>query len=176
MSRFNISWPPGVQTQMQTTLDSIMSNIEGRNCILWFPPTLVPISGVAGINPAQGSEISQNVWAGGSPLPIHGQQNFNPYADDTNYMEVENTGIITMVIYPNPQRFKDIFPVGYRKEEGTIVSRGFVSDLPAVLNCIKMQTYIEAGTNHYQYRLAGEPVMPGTIIPTRYFYTLWNRV
>lgn len=171
MSRFNLQWPPGVQLQIQTALDAVMNNIEGRNCVLYFPPTLVQISGTS----STGSDLSSNVWAGGSPLPLHSQQNFSPYADSSSFMEVENTGVVTMIIYPNPQRFKDMFPAGWRKEAGSIVTRGYMSDLQKVLNCIKMQTYIEAGTKHYNYKLAGDPVMPGTIIPTRYWYGLWDR-
>lgn len=176
MSQITLQFPPGVQAAIQGTLDSIMNNIEGRTCILYYPPLQVPISGVASLNAPVGSDFSSNIWAGGSPLPIHAQQSYNPYADGTAYMQVEQTGIITMVIYPNPQRFKDIFPAGYRLQAGSIATRGYVKDIPAVVNCVKMRTYVEAGTANYDYKLAGEPVMPGTIIPTRYFYAIFDRI
>lgn len=175
MSIFNFTFSPGIQTSIQSTLDGIMA-LEGRDCILYYPPTPVSISGTQSFNPPVGTDITNNTWAAGMPLPIHSQQNFNPYADDNNIVEIEQTGIIQMVIYPNPNRFNDVFPVGERKEEGLIITRGYVSDVTKILNATRMETFLEAGNNHYKYKLEGEPVMMGTLIPTRYFYALWSRL
>lgn len=176
MSTFNITLPPGVQASIQNVLDSIMNNIEGRSCTLFFPPTPIPISGNQSMGTPIGTDISSNVWSAGMPLPINSQQSFGTYAGGNNIAQIEQTGSITMVIYPNPNKFNDVFPIGERHEEGLIITRGYASDLQKVLNCTRMQTFIEVGMDHYQYKLAGEPVFMGTLIPSRYFYALWEQL
>jgi hypothetical protein len=175
MSQINISFAPGVVSAIQSALDQV-TNLEARACTLYFPPVPIPISGAQSFNPPVGTDITNNTWAAGMPMPLNSQQNFNPYSDGQNIAQIEPTGTIAMVIYPNPNRFNDVFPLGERKEEGMIITRGYVSDIPKILNCTRMETFIEAGTTHYKYKLDGEPVMMGTLIPTRYFYALWQRL
>lgn len=168
----NIQWPTNIQSSMQETLDTIMTNVTGRQCTLYFPPVVQASSG----NLVLPADISANTWAAGNPLPLHSQQGLTPYVDTlTPTISVEPTGIVTMVIYWKPQRFLTLFPIGERKTDGFIVTRGFATDLPAILNCTKMETFNELGTDHYQYRLAGEAVSPGKIIPNRYFFAIWDR-
>lgn len=176
MSIYNLSFPINVQANIQTTLDSIMTNLEGRKCVLYFPPIPTPVSGTQSINPPIGSDISQNIWSAGMPQPMFSQQGFDPYANGTPYVEIEQSETITMIVYPNPGKFSHIFPMGERKADGLIVTRGFVTDLNKVLNCTRMETMIELGTDHYKYKLEGEPTFPSTIIQNRWFYAMWRRL
>lgn len=171
MSTFQL--PFGMRQSFQAALDSVHI-FEERNCILYYPglPQVIDQN----ITIPLGSDFSSNVWSAGMPLPFNNQQAGINYADGKNLVTVESTGIIQMIIYPNPSKFNNIFPVGERHAAGTIVTRGYVSDIPNILNCVRMQTYMEAGTDQYKYKLDGEPVMPGTLVPTRYFYALWQRI
>lgn len=172
MSTFNISFAPGIQSAIQSVLDRV-TNLEARPCTLYFPPLPVAISGGQTFNAPVGTDITNDTWAAGMPLPLHSQQ---PYANATNIAEVETSETIQMVIYPNPTKFNDVFPIGERKEEGLIVTRGYTSDLDKILNAVRMETFLEAGTNHYKYKLEGEPIFMGTLVKTRYFYALWSRI
>lgn len=173
MSAINISIPSTVLSSIQTALDQTMA-LQEQDVVLYFPPTLQAISG--SINVPAGTDWTNSVWSAGMPQPLHSQQQNNPYASQDGFMSIETTGTIRMVIYPNPTKFNNIFPPGNRLQDGMIVTRGYVSDLPSVLNATRMETYLQAGTNHYKYKLEGDPVMPGTIIPNRYFYSLWGRL
>lgn len=176
MSIFNIQWPPGVQSTIQTALDSIMTNVEGRQCVLYFPPTYQSIIAPTGFNPV--ADISNNAWTAGMPMPIYSQQGFaGGYGDaSSSYAAVEITGTVTMVVYQNPALYNQVFPKGTQYEAGQIMTRGFITDLQSILNCTRMETFIELGQGHYKYKRAGEPVSPSKIIQNRWFYCLWSRL
>lgn len=59
---------------------------------------------------------------------------------------------------------------------GMLQAKGFMKDLPRVLQARKMvvQKPIE-GINQYVYALDGEPIDPGNILPGRYFLSMWRR-
>lgn len=177
-NEFCMQWPPEVQGTFRAALDGIINNLTGRQCILWFPPTVQTTSGT--LNAAVGSNIQTNVWSAGPSLPLASQQDFSAYAGPVSVnapqtIQVESSTGIIMVIYQEPARFNNYFPIGQRHQEGTIVTEGFVTDMQSVRNCTRMETNLEIG-NTYAYKLAGEPVVPGKLVPNRYFYALWTRV
>lgn len=132
----------------------------------------MPVTNGQTINPQGG--IATDTWATG-PMHIYSMQN-GGYSDGNNYVTVTPTGMITMVLYDKPAQFSKLYPIGERKPEGLIVSRGFNTDLNDVLNCTKMRTNLEIGNDLYEYKLAGEPKSPGKIIQNRYWYALWERI
>ena len=175
MSILNISYPPGVKASFQSALDQFMQ-LEQQDCILYFPGTAVPVSGSQSIGAPVGTDMTNSVWAGGSPLPISNQYN-QPYEGSIqDYVQVETTGVIQMVVYPNPSRFSDVFPVGERSPAGLVGTRGYTSDLHHLLNATHVEMYNNIAGKHFKYKLAGEPIFPGTLVADRYFYAIFERV
>jgi hypothetical protein len=99
-----------------------------------------------------------------------------PLAEGYNQIMQEQTVIVTAAIYWKPSQFSTLFPDDFRHEDGVIQIKGFCSDLTKWLNCTRMETLNDLGTNHYTFKLLAEPVIPGKVIKSRYFYALWKRV
>lgn len=59
---------------------------------------------------------------------------------------------------------------------GMVQTKGFLKDLPKVLQARKMvvQSEVEQVTR-FTYALDGEPIDPGNIIQARYFIAMWKR-
>lgn len=172
MSSFNLAWPPGIQAQMQAALDGYMNNIGGRPCILYYPPTPQPLPAGYSENPI--ADFPNSYASAGNPQWGNTLQGQSVYGGGNNFRMVESSGIVTMLVYDKPSVFNRIFPVGERHPEGSIMTRGFVSDLPNILNAVRMETYL-VGLTHYNFKLDGEPRFPGKIVPNRYFYAMWMR-
>lgn len=142
----------------------------GRKCTLFYPPLQSPCP-----NLAQQGNIANSYWVTGDPQHIHTGQ-LCPLCDGQNFISVEQSVIITMAIYWKPTQFNTDFPSDNRHAEGVIQTKGFCTDLTKVLNAARMESFSDLGTDLYQFKLLGEPVIPGKIIPSRYFYALWKRV
>jgi hypothetical protein len=166
-----LSWPVGIQTSWQSTLDSLMTNtMLAREVTLYFPP-IQTICPYGQNNPGQ---IGNSYWGAGNPQPVFSQQNCT-YCNGTGFIAIEPTGLVTMIINWKPSRNDPAFPKGTRHPEGVIKTRGFFTDLQAVLNCTRMEAYQELGSNHYNYILVGEPVIPSKLVPDRYYLAFWER-
>ena len=169
----NITWPAGIQAQFQSTLDSLLSTqMLGRSCILYFPPIQTPCPQAH----TNVGNIDNSYWSAGNPLPINAQQPLCTYCGGNGFIAVEPTGVITQVLYWPPARYDANFPPGERHPEGPLRTKGFTTDLQAVLNCTRMEAYYELGMSHYNFKLAGDIVTPGKLVPNRYFYAWWDRI
>lgn len=165
-----LGFPISVQQNMQTTLDSFVINF-GRSCILYYPPLLQ--QSTSPLNTPYGETSS---WSQGNPQPVHSMQGMSPYADSVSSIAVEQTGVATMVVYWTPSKYDPDFPRDTNSPNEIIRTRGMTSDLPNVINCTRMETYRDLGTDHYKFKLVGRPIVPGKIIPSRYFFAWWQSV
>lgn len=164
-----INLPANIRATFQQTLDDYMS-IVGTPCVLFFPP--IPAVGVHIQHPL--GNLSDSTWAAGGPSPLSAWQGHNPYGDGKGIIAVESTGKIILSIHWPTSVFDPSLPDGQRKNYGNITTRGFVSDLTAVLNCTRMETYKNTPTDHYSFTLDGEPTVAGKLVPGRYFYANWK--
>ncbi len=108
----------------------------------------------------------------GGPIPIHSVCHL---CGDTGQRVKEVYDDIKMTIDWTPKQYK--YSGNVRIPDGAIVSRGYLSDMPKVLNCIKMQimdTDIAVYRN-YLFKLYGEPSDRFGFIPGRYFIAVWSR-
>ena len=165
----NISIPTSVQQSFQQGVDSVIENITGRSCKLFYPPIQVPCP-----NSVQQGNIAQSYWTTGDNQDIHSQQGC-VLCNGTAFIAQEQSVFITMAIYWKPSQFNRDFPADNRKAEGVIMTKGFCTDLTKVMNASRMQAYSELGTDLYNWKLLGECIIPGKIIKDRYFYALWSR-
>lgn len=59
---------------------------------------------------------------------------------------------------------------------GTVMTRGFYTDLPKVLRADYVFLDINNNYLNSQYKLWGEPYIPGFTVKNRYFIAYWQRV
>ena len=167
----NISIPAQIQQNFQSAVDTFLNNVLSRQCTLYYPPLQVACPNLT----LQG-DFSNSYWITGDPQYIHSQQ-LCPLCNGSNLISQEQAPyVITMAIYWKASQFSKIFPVDFRHEEGIIQTKGYCSDLTKVLNCTRMSAFNDLGTDHYNYKLYGQPVVPGKVVKSRYFYALWKVV
>ncbi len=165
-----IVWPTNIQSLFQETLDSLIApTMLGQTCVLYFPPLNLPCPNA----PTNVGNFSTDTWAAGNPLPVHAQD--CPLCHGENMYAVATTGSVNMIIYWFADPYKDVGVADERTEAGPIRTKGYVSDLHKILNCTYMEAYTAVG-RHYKFKLAGEPAVPGKLVPERYFFAMWNRI
>lgn len=165
-----ISIPTAIQQSFREAVDTFTTNIISRPCTLYYPPVQVPCP-----NLNQPGDFAGSYAFTGDPQFIHSQQ-LCPLCNGTNFIQREDSFVITMAIYWKASQFSAIFPADFRQQAGVIQTKGFCKDINTVLNCARMEAYQDLGTDHYQFKLIGEPVIPGKVIPSTYFYSLWKRI
>lgn len=62
-----------------------------------------------------------------------------------------------------------------RVPSGMVTTRGFMTDLPAVLRCSYAILDIDNPYVTNSYKLYGEPYSVGSVVRNRYFYAVWER-
>lgn len=169
---FSISIPGDIQETIQYALDGVL-NSWSRKCVLYFPPLIQAASGSFNTPPG---DIVANAWSAGPPIPLASQQNFTYGGGNLTAptVQVESSTGIMMLVHQDPYKFNNLFPMGERYPDGSIVTQGYVTDLQLVNNCTRMETLIELGTP-YGYTLNGSPIVPSRLVQNRYFYALWKR-
>lgn len=164
-----LSLPAGLQASFQQALDDYMT-LVAVPCILFFPPILA--NATYPQNPP--GNLSSSTWAAGGPSPVSSWQGHNPYGDSQGIIAIESTGTVMLSIHWPISTYDPSLPQGQRFDHGFIRTRGFVTDLPNILNCTRMETYRNVGADKYGFVLDGEPTVAGKIIPGRYFYANWK--
>lgn len=166
----SINIPPAIQQSFQQAVDDMLNNIVGRNCKIFYPPTMVSCPNIV-----QQGDLASSYWTSGEPEHIHDMQGCN-LCNGANFLSQEISVFILMEVLWKPSQFNRDFPADNRKAEGIIQTKGFCTDLNKVLNCSRMEAMNELGTDHYRFKLVGEPIVPGKIVANRYFYCLWQRI
>jgi hypothetical protein len=167
-----ISIPPVVRQFIdQSMTDMLGTDVFGVNCVLSMPPS--PTYCANCVADPIGMK-SSNIYITGGPQPFEDGQ-VCPVCHGDYILQVEQTKTIVMVIEWKPERFLDIMRRTVRFPQSTIQSRGFVSDLQYVQNCSHMETFLDTSTDHYTFKLRGEPIVPGRL-SRKFFYALWERV
>lgn len=164
-----IQIPTQVRQAFQQSVDTFLDNVLSRQCTLYFPPLQIPCPSLN-----QQGDLPQSSWLSGDPQFIHSQQ-LCPLCNGTNFIAQEQSTVITMAIYWRASQFSTLFPADYRMEDGVIQTKGYCSDLTKILNSTRMEAYQDLGVDHYKFKLFGEPIMPGKVVASRYFYALWKR-
>jgi hypothetical protein len=84
---------------------------------------------------------------------------------------------IKLLISNSPSQWFVKLPVNIQSPAGTIQTKGYVADLPDVLQCRKMIVQISLEPIiRFTYELDGEPIDQGNIVQNRYWVGIWNRI
>lgn len=143
----------------------------GERCVIFYPPipsaVLNPV-----LTPAGGKTL--DLYPDMTNFPIQDNQN-DPMEFGQDFIQVESTEVIYLTILWAPTSFNTKFFPGNRYPDGTILTRGYVTDLQKVINCDYMEIFQEQGFDHFRFKLQGEPTVPDQLTNARYFYAYWAR-
>ena len=161
-----------VKTIAQNAIDDLIDQL-GKDCLLQFPP--IPEYCVNCIIDPIGNK-SSNHWVNGGPIPFP-NASICPMCDGRGYHYKELTRPIKLLISNSPSEWFVKLPVNIQSPAGTIQTKGYVADLPDVLQCRKMIVQISLEPIiRYTYELNGEPIDQGNIVQNRYWVGIWNRI
>lgn len=136
----------------------------GKSCRLVYPPKYVECT-----------NCSLGHYKTGGPMPF----NFGvcPLCNSNGTKATEVSENITMIINWMPSPFKyPLANINIRTPSAKIESKGFIADLPKILQCDHMIILNVDGYQHFKFELEGEPGDRGSIVQGKYFTVLWNRV
>lgn len=162
---------PNIVTLATDTFTDLLNQL-GKPCRLIYPPKQVSCPNC--VFDAVGNK-SANVWLDGGPQPFPNGQEC-PMCNGVFYAAQEVTRPITLLIAWAPAQWFVRAPNGFQIPDGMIQTKGFIADLPFVLQARQMviETPIE-GMNRYRFFLDGEPVDVSNITPGRFFVSRWRR-
>lgn len=147
----------------------------GKTCVLIFPPKIVDCDNcnlTVGGNP-------KNIWRHGGPTPIAGNLNCG-LCSGSGKISSEVTEEIKMIVNfasTLKQNLKDRDAGTISMPKSIIESRGFIYDLPKIINCLEMElqpsihSIVKA-----RYRLLNSPTDFFSILSDRYFMATWERI
>ena len=87
-----------------------------------------------------------------------------------------NTRSLKMNIQDNPSKWNEKMPPFVNLAKQPILTWAFMTELPYILKARRVSIKMDIlGYNNWEYTLAGEPVDPCRIVPSRYCRMFWER-
>jgi hypothetical protein len=119
---------------------------------------------------------SSNTWISGGPIPFENGSTC-PHCDGTGLHFTTVTKDIKVLVANSPKDFFQKMPANIQIPAGTIQTKGYMKDLPDVLQTRKMIFQLDVqGLVKYTYELSGEPIDQGNIVQGKYWVANWVRV
>ena len=152
--------------------DTLINELS-KTCRLYYPPKMQECSNC--VVDMIGRK-SSNIYLHGGPIPFP-FGGMCPMCDGAGYKAIEVYHDVNFLVNENIKSFyKDGLPSNVNLPNGTIQTKGYITDMPKVKRCSHMIKHL--ALENYQtmnYTLYGEPLSPGNIIQGRYFVALWLR-
>ena len=162
---------PDDLTLYKNYFDAIITE-WGKPCKIWYPPLYTPCTNC---NPDITGNVSSNTYLHGGPIPFQDGQ-ICPMCNGSYLHAVESTSSITMFIYFKVSDFKKLGS-NIVVPEGGIVTKCFITDVPNIKNCIKMQVQTSISPyGQFFYKLNSDGGDLHNIIQGRYFHHIWERL
>ncbi len=154
----------GIRQIIQGVQDDFI-DLWGKNCRIVYPPKLVEC-----VNCANGT------WKNGGPMPF--TYGLCPLCNSkSGYAAQEvSTTIKVLVAWRANQWIYPVKNLEIRVPNNYIETKGYYTDVPKIKNAEYMVVLSPDGFAHYQFKLAGEPIDPGSISQGRYFVCPWTRI
>lgn len=156
----------------QDAIDDLIDQL-GKDCLLIYPPLPEPCNNCI-LDPI--GNKSSNYWVSGGPIPFP-NGGICPSCNGSGYHFTETTKAIKLLIANSPSEWFVKTPSNIQVPDGTIQTKGYVTDLPDVLQSRKL--IVQVGLQpiiRYVYDLKGEPIDQGNIVQGRYWVGMWQRV
>jgi len=155
--------------------DAISDLIDqlGKDCNLIYPPVFE--SCVNCIFDEIGNK-SSNHWRNGGPIPFP-NGSMCPYCNGAGQHATETFKNVKLLISAPPKEFLKSLPTTLQVPDGVISTKGFIDDLPDVLQCRKMVAQVNIqNIIKYTYELFGEPMDTNNIAQSKFWTAYWRRV
>ncbi len=157
--------------------DDMLNDWSGKRCRLVYKITEQVCPNCI-INPR--TQESTNRYKTGGPIPFPNGQ-ICPVCDGRG--RIASTGlsdIIKMSIDWSPKAWLNTSiganaPDKVRLPGGLVTTRGFLSDLPKILQADYVLLDIDSQYLTNQFKLYGEPIVPGATVKYAYFMAIWQR-
>jgi hypothetical protein len=147
-----------------TEVFDAMINQWGKTCKLVYPPKYVPCS-----------NCEFGTYKTGGPMPFTFGLCPMCNSNGTKAEEVSENVILLINWRPSIWEYP-ILNTNIVKPNNSIETKGFMSDLPKILQCDHLVILNVDGYKHFKFKLNGEPVDQGSVVQARYFKALWNRI
>jgi len=149
--------------------DYIINN-WGKNCTLHY------ISGAEDCNCNVKPEGFDN-----HPFHEQGYQHGCPYCGGSGKRSVVSTEVVKLRIIQDPKQFRNLVPEELKAKlqvpQSIAFTIGFAVDLPKVMKCEYIILNSDANNiNPNKYRRYGKPIDGYSIVQSRYFTILWERI
>lgn len=162
---------PAIRRLAANAIDTMIGEL-GKDCLLFLPPEKRKCPNCY-FDSIQGKSSGKYNGDGPKPFtrppcPVCRGSGFDPDV-------MVNTVVVRFLIEWNPKSFLTIQP-GIQFPQGTVQTKGFVTDLPLVMQSEKIIIdYHNAKFSSHEFVKKGEPIIQGNIVPSRYFVAFWER-
>jgi hypothetical protein len=155
---------------MRDACDDII-DYWGKDCLLLFPPLRSDCPNCL-YNSVEGR--SANRYQAGGPFPF-ADGDICPYCEGRGWRESQTTSEIKLRIAYSPNHFFQKLPPTVQLPEGVIQTKGYLTDLPAILQAgrLRLQTNAD-GVLRREYVIFRPPQDIHDIIQGRYFTLTWT--
>ena len=156
----------------QDAIDDLIDQL-GKDCLLQYPP--LPEQCNNCVYDPIGNK-SSNHWTNGGPMPFP-NNSICPLCNGAGLHFKEQTKAIKLLIANSPSEWFVKIPAGLQVPSGIIQTKGYITDLPDVLQSRKLIVQISLEPMvRFVYELYGEPIDQGNIVQNRYWVAIWNRI
>lgn len=153
-------------------IDDLIDQL-GKTCQLIYAPTPSPCPNCV-FDPI--GNKSSNTWINGGPIPFENGSDC-PSCNGQGLHFTSLTKSVKLLIANSPKDFFQRLPANVQLPSGSIQTKGYMRDLPDVLQTRKMVVQLDIqGLIRYTYELAGEPIDQGNIVQGKYWVANWSRV
>lgn len=153
-------------------IDDLIDQL-GKTCRLIYPPIASPCVNCL-FDPI--GNKSSNTWTNGGPIPFENGSTC-PMCDGSGLHFNSMTKDIKVLVANSPKDFFQKLPAHIQLPDGSIQTKGYMKDLPDVLQTRKMVFQLDIeGLIKYTYELLGEPIDQGNIVQGKYWVANWTRV
>lgn len=154
---------PQASLQLHEKIFEDFLNSVGKTCTLYGVPVQNKCPNCTG---------GQNY--NGGPLPFT-NGTICPYCNGQDFIQTESTSSIVLLVYCHPKDFINYNKLQINIPDGSIQTRGLISDLPLIqrANTISLNNII--GFENIRFKKLGEFIPFGVRLKTE-FSQLWQRV
>jgi hypothetical protein len=153
---------PAIKSVTQQALEDLITEL-GKNCKLFYPPTQ-ETCGCAG-----------NVWLTGGPAPP-GDVTTCPLCGGSGFRAKEVSETLKMGVAVHPKDFWKKPPPNIQIPDGTIQTKGYLTDLPKLRAAERMQLQPELdAVARWMYVRDDDPVDVSNIVQGVFVVLQWKR-
>lgn len=150
--------------------DMLDPSIFGKQCVLHLPPITTNCPNCL---PDSAGLKSSNIYLSGGPQQfVNGQ--ICPVCLGQYMIETANDVSIYASLEYRFDNFLQVLKLNLRHPQNSIQVKTYATYITNLKNALSMETLVNAPNGNYQYKLAGEPIIPSKFT-NKFCYSVWER-